>query len=136
MAIALLSVGLLGLLVFLLGFNVSRLRGSVMHTQAEHEANPKSALRKAVRAHGNCIEYAPTLSLLILALGLRMPLMPMWIGVIMVLAVAARYIHAAGVITSETIHTANKLKFVGALGTYVTGSILSVLLVVHAARLF
>ena len=136
MAVALLSVGFLGLLVFVLGWNVSRVRGSVMHTQAEHEADPKSALRKAVRAHGNCIEYAPTLALLILALGLRMPLMPVWIAVVMLIAVAARYVHAAGVLTSETIHTANGLKFVGALGTYVTGSILSILLVIHAARLF
>jgi len=136
MAVALLSVGLMGLLVFLLGLNVSRLRGSVMHTQAEEEANPKSALRKAVRAHGNCIEYVPTLSLLILALGLRMPLMPAWIAGVMLGAVAARYIHAAGVLTSESTHASNKLKFVGALGTYATGAVLSVLLVVHAVRLF
>jgi len=136
MAVALLSVGLMGLLVFLLGFNVSRLRGSVMHTQAEEEGNPRSALRKAVRAHGNCVEYVPTLSLLILALGLRMPLMPAWIAAVMLAAVAARYIHAAGVLTSENIYAPNKLKFAGALGTYVTGSILSVLLVIHAARLF
>ncbi|HNR76719.1 MAG TPA: MAPEG family protein [Parvularculaceae bacterium] len=136
MAVALLSVGFLGLLVFVLGWNVSRVRGSVMHTQAEHEADPKSALRKAVRAHGNCIEYAPTLALLILALGLRMPMMPTWIAVVMILAVIARYIHAAGVLTSENIHAPNKLKFVGALLTYVTGSVLSILLVVHAARLF
>jgi uncharacterized membrane protein YecN with MAPEG domain len=126
----------MGLLVFLLGFNVSRVRGSVMHTQAEHEADPKSALRKAVRAHGNCIEYAPMLSLLILALGLRMPMMPMWIAVVMLAAVASRYIHAVGVLMSPSVHTGTPVKFVGALGTYVTGSILSVLLVVHAARLF
>ena len=80
----------MGLLVFLLGWNVSRERRSATHTQAEHEADPKSALRKAVRAPGNCIEYVPMLSLLILALGLRMPLMPTWIAVVMLLAVAAR----------------------------------------------
>ena len=136
MAIALLSVGLMGLLVFLLGFNVSRVRGSVMHTQAEHEADPTSPLRKAVRAHGNCIEYAPMLSLLILALGLRMPMMPMWIGAVMIVAVASRYIHAVGVLTSPSVHAATPVKFVGALGTYLAGSILAVLLVIHAARLF
>jgi len=40
MAIALLSVGLLGLLIFILGVNVSRERQSVMVTQHEAEADP------------------------------------------------------------------------------------------------
>ena len=136
MPYALLSVGLMGLLVFLLGFNVSRVRGSVMHTQHEHEGNPKSPLRKAIRAHGNCIEYAPMLSLLILALGLRLPLMPWWVAALMMLAVAARYIHAIGVLTGESIHQPNPLKFIGALGTYIAGSVLSVVLLIHAASLF
>ena len=136
MPYALLSVGLMGLLVFLLGFNVSRVRGSVMHQQHEAEGDPKSPLRKAIRAHGNCIEYAPTLSLLILALGLRLPLMSSWIAAVMLAAVASRYIHAAGVLTAPSIHTGTPLKFIGALGTYITGSILAVLLVYKAALLF
>lgn len=136
MPYALLSVGLMGLLVFLLGLNVSRIRGSVMHMQHEAEGDPKSPLRKAIRAHGNCIEYAPTLSLLILALGLRLPLMPWWVAALMLTAVAARYVHAVGVLASESIHTANPLKFIGALGTYITGSVLSVVLLIHAASLF
>lgn len=136
MATALFSVGLLGLLVFLLGFNVSRVRGSVMHTQAEHEADPASALRKAVRAHGNCIEYAPMLSIIILALGNRMPLTPLWVSALMLAAVASRYIHAVGVLTSPNIHAGTPVKFVGALGTYITGAMLSVLLLMNAATLF
>ncbi|CAK9039450.1 GNAT family N-acetyltransferase [Durusdinium trenchii] len=83
MAIALLSVGLLAVLVFLLGANVSRERQSVAVTQHEAEADPKSSLRKAIRAHGNCIEYVPMLSLMILALGLRLPLLPWWIAALM-----------------------------------------------------
>ncbi len=136
MIYALLSVSLMGLLVFGLGINVSRIRGSVMHIQHEHEADPKSALRKAIRAHGNCIEYVPTLSILILALGLRMPLTPWWVAALMLAAVAARYIHAAGVLTSESIHTANPLKFVGAAGTYLTGTALSIALLANAVTLF
>lgn len=136
MPYALLSVGLMGLLVFLLGLNVSRIRGSVMHVQHEAEGDPKSPLRKAIRAHGNCIEYAPMLALLILALGLRLPLMPWWVAALMLAAVAARYIHAAGVLTSESIHTANPLKFIGALGTYITDSALSIVLLLHAISLF
>ena len=129
MAIALLSVGLLGLLVFILGFYVSLKRKSVILTQHEAEADPKSPLRKAMRAHGNCIEYAPMLSLMILALGLRMPLLPWWIGALMLLAVAARYSHAIGVIMGESIYTSNPFKFAGALGTYLAGTLLALSLI-------
>ena len=136
MAVSLLSVGLLGLLVFLLGANVSRERGSVIKTQHEHEANPESALRKAIRAHGNCIEYVPMLSLMILAVGLRSPLLPTWIAVLMLIAVASRYIHAAGVLTGESVYKANMMKRIGAVGTYATGILLSGILVGRAAALF
>ena len=86
MAIALLSVGLMGLLVFLLGLNVSRERRSVVVTQHEAEADPKSSLKRAIRAHGNCVEYVPMLSLMILALGLRLPILPPWIAALMLSA--------------------------------------------------
>ncbi|MEL6212619.1 MAG: MAPEG family protein, partial [Pseudomonadota bacterium] len=88
MSVALLSVGLLALLVFLLGLNVSRERRSVILTQHEAEADPKSALRKAIRAHGNCIEYVPMLSVLILAIGNRTPILPVWLAALMLAAVA------------------------------------------------
>lgn len=137
MAIALLSVGLLGLLVFLLGVNVSRVRQSVAVTQHEAEADPKSDLRKAIRAHGNCIEYVPMLSLMILAIGLAIPmLMSWWIAALMLAAVASRYVHAAGIITGDSIYSANTMKRIGAAGTYLTGLILSVILVVRAIALF
>jgi len=136
MAIALLSVGLLGLLVFFLGANVSRERGSVIKTQHEAEADPKSSLRKAIRAHGNCIEYVPMLSLLILAVGLRSPLLPTWIAALMIAAVASRYIHAVGVLTGESVYAGTPLKAIGAIGTYVTGIVLSGVLVWRAAALF
>lgn len=135
MAIALLSVGLLGLLVFLLGLNVSRERRSVTVTQHEAEANPESNLRKAIRAHGNCIEYVPMLSLMILALGLRLPMLPWWIAALMLGAVASRYAHAFGILTGGSIYSANVLKRIGAGGTYVTGLILSLVLVIRAISL-
>jgi len=136
MAIALLSVGLLGLLVFLLGANVSRERRSVTVTQHEAEADPTSTLRRAIRAHGNCIEYAPMLSLMILALGLRLPLLPGWIAALMIAAVASRYIHAFGILTGGSVHEANALKKIGAAGTYLTGAVLSVVLIIRAIALF
>ena len=137
MAIALLSVGLLGLLVFLLGANVSRERRSVAVTQHEAEVDPKSPLKKAIRAHGNCVEYVPMLSLMILAIGLAIPmLMSPWVIALMLAAVASRYVHAAGILTGGSIYEANQLKVIGAAGTYLTGSILSLILVIRAASLF
>ncbi len=137
MAIALLSVGLLGLLVFLLGANVSRERRSVAVTQHEAEADPKSALRKAIRAHGNCIEYVPMLSLMIIAIGLAIPvLLSWWIAALMLAAVASRYIHAAGILTGGSVYEANTLKRIGAAGTYLTGLVLSIILVTRAVMLF
>ncbi|MEO1150219.1 MAG: MAPEG family protein [Pseudomonadota bacterium] len=136
MAISLLCVGLLGVLIFLLGFNVSRERGAVIQTQHEAEADPASGLRKAMRAHGNSTEYVPMLALMILALGLRLPIMPFWIGAIMVAAVVCRYLHAAGVLLGGSVYEGTPLKFVGALGTYVTGLALALILVVRAGRLF
>ncbi|MBT8472339.1 MAG: MAPEG family protein [Marinicaulis sp.] len=137
MAVSLLCVGLLGLLVFLLGANVSRVRQSVAVTQHEDEANPESSLRKAIRAHGNCIEYVPMLSLMILAIGLAIPmLVSKWIVGLMFAAVASRYIHAIGILTGGSVYAGNPLKTIGAVGTYVTGAALSVILIVRAAGLF
>jgi len=137
MAVALLSVGLLGLLVFLLGANVSRERRSVAVTQHEAEADPKSALRKAIRAHGNCIEYVPMLSLMIISIGLAIPvLLSWWIAALMLAAVASRYIHAVGILTGGSVYEANTLKRIGAAGTYLTGLVLSAILVIRAAMLF
>jgi uncharacterized protein len=136
MAIALLSVGVLGLLVFLLGANVSRERRSLTVTQHEAEADPASALRRAIRAHGNCIEYVPMLSLMILALGLRLPLLPGWVAALMLAAVASRYIHAVGILTGGSVHNANTLKKIGAAGTYLTGAVLSVIIIIRAIALF
>lgn len=135
MVIALLSVGLMGLLVFILGLNVSKQRSSIILTQHEAEADPNSALRKAMRAHGNCVEYVPMLCLMILALGLRSPILPWWTAALMLGAVAARYIHALGVLTGGSIYEPNAMKFIGALGTYIIGTILAVLLIIRAVSL-
>ena len=135
MAIALVCVGLLGLLIFLLGLNVSRERGAVIQTQHEAEADPRSSLRKAIRAHGNSTEYVPMLALMILALGLRLPIMPLWVGAIMVAAVVCRYIHAVGVLLGGSVYEGNPMKFIGALGTYITGTALALILIYRATRL-
>ena len=50
-------------------------------------------------------------------------------------AVASRYAHAFGILTGGSIYSANVLKRIGAGGTYVTGLILSLVLVIRAISL-
>ena len=121
MNVPLLCIGLLGLLVVGLGFLISLRRGSsevLIGTPDE----PSHPLHKLVRAHGNATEYCAMLAVLIYVLGARDP------GAItlaiMVGAVAARYLHAAGMLLSPTLAQVQPLRLLGALGTYVFGGIL------------
>ena len=114
---------LLGLLVFGLGLGVSMLRASTK-TNIGSTTDPKDRLYKMVRAHGNATEYAPMLAILILFLGARQP--AAWLVWTFIAATVCRYLHAAGMLMSPTLDQPHPLRFVGALGTYVTGLILAV----------
>src|SRR5216110_2616980 len=96
---AVLCMGLLGLLVFGLGLAVS-----------------------LVRAHGNAAEYAPMLALLTWYLGSHQP--GRFVVWTFVAATAFRYLHALGMILAKSLDGVDPLRFVGALGTYVTGLVL------------
>ncbi len=129
------SVSLLGALVMALGFNVS-LHRMRMTTDAARlaEADSASGLRKAIRAHGNAIEYAPMLAILIFALGGRDP--SLLVEITMYAAVFARYCHAAGSLLCTTVHTPHPLRFIGAAGTYTTGFLLSIALLLEAPKVW
>jgi hypothetical protein len=118
MTVAIVCTALLGLLVFGLGVMVSATRGSTNQVIG-HPPDPADRLHKIVRAHGNATEYAPILAVLILLIGLRQP--ATWMVWTFVAATASRYLHAAGMITCETLAKPNPLRFAGALGTYLTG---------------
>ena len=118
MTLAIVCTALLGLLVFGLGLLVSTTRGNT-NRAIGHEPDPTDRLHKVVRAHANAAEYAPMMAVLILLIGARQP--STWMLVTFVAATVSRYAHAAGMITCETLAKANPLRFVGALGTYVTG---------------
>jgi uncharacterized membrane protein YecN with MAPEG domain len=77
-----------------------------------------------VRAHGNATEFAPMLAVLMLLIGAHNPVS--WILWVMGIATASRYLHAAGMIFCPTLAQPHPLRFIGALGTYVCGLILSV----------
>jgi uncharacterized membrane protein YecN with MAPEG domain len=121
--VAAICTALLGLLVFGLGLMVSLNRGR-SKTNFGYQIDPTDPLYKAVRAHGNAAEYAPMMALLILYLGTRSP--GGWLTALFIVAVASRYLHAAGMIRCESLDRPDPLRFAGALGTYVTGLILAI----------
>ena len=122
MNVAIVCTALLGLLVFGLGLGVSLVRGAT-GTNIGSSGDPKDRLFKLVRAHGNAAEYAPMMAILILLLGARQP--AAWVTWTFVAATVSRYSHAAGMIMSPTLNSPQPLRFIGALGTYVTGLILA-----------
>ena len=123
MTIAIVCTALLGLLVFGLGLAVSATRGST-GTNIGYAADPADRLHKVARAHGNATEYAPMFGVLFLLLATREP--AAWALWVIVAATLSRYMHAAGMILCRSLEDAHPLRFVGALGTYLTGTLLCV----------
>ena len=123
---AVICSALLGILVFGLGFAVSITRGQTQ-TVGGHSTDPTDRLHRMVRAHGNTCEYAPMLAVLMLLVGMADP--ATWELWVMGIAVASRYSLAAGILIAQSLEQAHPLRFAGALGTYVTGLLLCVLVV-------
>ena len=121
MTTATICIALLTALVFVLGANVSRLRGSAA-TQAPTALD--DPLFVAIRAHGNAAEYVPTLAVLILLVGSRNP--TTWMLAVIVVATAARFIHAVGVLAAGDMGRPAPLRMIGAILTYVAGLALAV----------
>ena len=122
MATATVCTAVLGLLVFGLGLGVSRQRRETK-TSAGYRDDPADPLYKWVRAHGNTVEYAPMLAILMLALGARTP--AAWVEWMMIVGTVSRVLLALGIVTSSTMATPHPLRFVGAIGTYAAGIALS-----------
>ena len=125
METAVLCSGLLGLLVFVLGFMVSMTRGKA-DPGSDADSDPAARLHKMIRAHGNATEYAPMLALLMLIAAMGTDAVPAWVMWTMILVTACRYLHAIGMIASSTLAQPHPLRVVGALGTYIGGVVLCV----------
>ena len=123
-------VALLGALLFLLGANVTRHRAVRGATGNQMPTEPTDRMLIAIRAHGNASEYIPTLCVLLLICGTLSD--GWWVDVLAVAAVAARYTHAVGVLTSRTMASHGPLRDIGAMGTYLIGLALAVTAVVLA----
>jgi uncharacterized membrane protein YecN with MAPEG domain len=118
-------IALLGILLFLLGANVTRIRavrGKSGETQMP--TDPADRLFIAQRAHGNAAEYIPTLiALLIVGSTLTGG---WWLDALAVTAVVARAVHAFGLLTAKTMNTHGPVRDAGAIFTYLSGLALGV----------
>lgn len=131
MTTALWCAATLGAAVFVLGANVSRLRGVTAAQGGEQmPADPAAPLLLAIRAHGNASEYIPTLLVLFL---LAAWLQPSWWATTLILgSTIARLAHATAMLTAPSLAHESRLRLAGAMGTYVFGLALAIT-VAHAA---
>lgn len=125
MTTAIICTAVLAAMLFLLGFNVSRLRGVTGKAGGSQlPTDPTSPLLIAIRAHGNAAEYVPTLIILFLIVGLRSP---EWIAIPLILGgTLSRLVHAVGLLTAKTLADPTPWRLLGAMGTYVFGVLLAV----------
>lgn len=123
MIVAVACSALLGVLVFGLGLGVSLTRQRT-GISAGCPDDPDDPLCRMVRAHGNTVEYAPMLAVLMLIVGSNDP--PAWALWTMGLAVLCRYALVLGILVCRTMTAPHPLRFVGAAGTYATGLALCV----------
>jgi len=123
-------VALLALPVFVLGANVTRHRAIRGATGNQQPTDPADRMFIAQRAHGNATEYVPMLAVLILICGSLSD--SWWVDVLAVAAVAARYLHAIGLLTAKTLASHGPVRDAGAMGTYASGVALAITAVVLA----
>lgn len=128
MNIAYLCSGLLAALLIALSIGVSLTR---LKQQRGYGIDTSSQwLTKVVRAQGNAAEYVPILVILILFHETEGA--SYWMDWVYIGAAVSRYSHAAGMLLSSDLNQPHPLRFVGSLGTYVTGAILSAMLILLA----
>ena len=124
-------IALLGILLFVLGANVTRHRAIRGDTGNQMPTDPADRMFIAQRAHGNAAEYVPTLIVLVLVCAMLSD--GWWVQALAVAAVVSRTLHAVGLLTAKTMATHGPLRDIGAMGTYVTGVALGVTAIVAMA---
>lgn len=125
MTVAVVCSALLAALIFLLGFNVSRLRGVTAKEGGDQmPRDATSPLLLAVRAHGNTAEYAPSMMAMFLLAAWLTP--GWWVVLLIVGATISRYGHVVMMLISPSLHTTSPLRMTTAMGTYVFGLALAV----------
>ena len=118
-------IALMGILVFVLGANVTRHRAMRGRNGGpQMSTDPTDRLFIAVRAHGNATEYVPTLVVLLLVCSTLTS--GWWLDALAVVATAARYVHAYGMLSASTLADHGPTRDAGAMFTYLSGIALGV----------
>ena len=121
-------IALMGILLFVLGANVTRHRAIRGATGNQMPTDPADRMFIAQRAHGNAAEYIPTLiGLLIVCSTLTHG---WWLDTLAITAAAARLVHAFGLLTSKTMAEHGPVRDAGAMFTYLSGVALGVTAIV------
>lgn len=118
-------IALMGIMVFVLGANVTRhraVRGKTGETQMP--SDPADKMFIAQRAHGNATEYVPTLIALLIVCSTLTD--GWWLNTLAIVGTAARFTHAYGMLTSKTLASHGPLRDSGALFTYASGIALGI----------
>ncbi len=126
--ITVISIALMGILIFVLGANVTRHRAQRGDTGNQQPTDPADRMYIAQRAHGNASEYVPTLIGLLIVCSVLTD--GWWLDALSIAAVAARYLHAVGMLTAKTLAGHGPVRDLGAMGTYAVGIALGVTAIV------
>jgi uncharacterized membrane protein YecN with MAPEG domain len=122
--ISIVCIALMGILLFLLGANVTRHRAQRGATGNQMPTDPADRMFIAQRAHGNAAEYVPTLIVLIIVCSTLTD--GWWLDTLAITAAAARITHAVGMLTSKSLASHGPVRDSGAMFTYLSGVALGV----------
>jgi uncharacterized membrane protein YecN with MAPEG domain len=123
--VTIVCIALMGILLFLLGANVTRHRALTGKAGGNQmPTDPSAPLLIAVRAHGNAAEYIPTMIVLLLVCSALST--GWWVDALAIAALVVRTAHAVGMVTSKTLASHGPLRDVGAMGTYAVGIALGI----------
>ena len=118
------SIALMGILLMLLGANVTRHRAMRGDTGNQMPTDPTDRMFIAQRAHGNAAEYVPPLAVLIVVCSTLTS--GWWLDTLAVVALVARAMHAYGMLRSATLAAHGPVRDIAAASTYASGIALGV----------
>ena len=127
MQLTMITAGMLGLLIVVLGLRVSAIRRSA-HVSLGDGGNP--LLEERIRAHGNAVETIP-IALILLGLAERALGQTWYLVAMAVVLVVSRLIHPIGMARPSP----NAARVLGILGTWSVIGILALILISSGIRL-
>ena len=127
MQLTMITAGMLGLMIVVLGLRVSAIRRSA-HVSLGDGGNP--LLEERIRAHGNAVETIP-IALILLGLAERALGQPWYLVAMAVVLVVSRLIHPIGMARPSR----NAARVLGILGTWSVIGILALILISSGIRL-